>query len=207
MRKLIHYGTLHHFPFLPIEETPQIRIALEAYESLLREVFTDLSEELIQEHQKNPFHRVYMEGVCDLPSLGEEDHAVTLPARALVSQGVALERTEHRGINYLCYILQGRIGELQEGLKKIRVEDFLDCLENQEYRLTLEMFFDGLEYADIHTARELWISRRIRLSLKEGERGVLFLGKSHNQDTIQRFLTPDTQYKYIDLFPDYLNDL
>ena len=207
MRELIHYGTLHHSPLPPREETPQVRIAIEAYESLLRGVFTYLAEELVQEHKRNPLHRVYMEGVYNIPSLGDVDHAVTLPARALISQGVALEPTEHEGIAYLNYVLEGRVVELQDKIKKVRVADFLDYLEDQEYRLTLDSFFEGVEYADIHAARELWISRRIRLSLKEGERGVLFLGKLHNQRNIQRFLSPGTHYRYRDLFPDFPSDL
>ena len=62
---------------------------------------------------------------------------------------------------------------------QVTLDLFSDGLQDEQLRLaikTMESHFPDF-YADIHTARELWISRRIAASLNEGERGILFLGK------------------------------
>ncbi|MDP3728952.1 MAG: hypothetical protein Q8R18_05900 [bacterium] len=203
MRELIHYGTLHHFLQDPEITTPQVRIAIEYYLGLLRTRYISLTEELLQEHERSPFHRIYLEGVYKIPELITGDHAVTLPARALMERGVSLEATEHRGV-YLMRSLEPDIFTLHiEKLKLFPKEYFLNANpEIPEWREILEDFFKDLEYADINAAREYWIGRNIAATLQEGERALLFLGKGHNPDNIKKYLTSDTKYTYIDLFPE-----
>lgn len=204
MRELVHYGTLHHFPQEPEIITPQIRIAIEYYLELLRTRYTALSEELLQEHEHSPFHRIYLEGVYKIPELIPGDHAVTLPARALMERGVRLEATEHRAVDLMRVVDQDILLLHAEKLKLLPKEYLLSVYpEIPEWREILQDFFQDLEYADIHTAREYWMGRNITATLAEGQRALVFLGKAHNPTNVQRFLSSDTRYSYLDLFPDF----
>ncbi|MSR85918.1 hypothetical protein EXS74_00815 [Candidatus Woesearchaeota archaeon] len=204
MRKLIHYGTLHDDTHIHEYDTPQMKIARELYHTKLRDFYLPFSEAIVEEHRRDPFHRIYMESICDIPELGDGDFAVTLPVRVLLKEGVTLESTEHRGLDLLHSLWGGEeILKYEERLKSIRKDHFFEQFPFEpEYRQILEEFFEDGDYVNIHTARECWIGKKIARSLRNRERGVLFLGKFHSPENIKLFLPGDIEYRYIDLFPE-----
>lgn len=211
MRYLRHYGMLHDATVNPRIRTPQIELAERGYRFLLSSVFVPLAVNLGREHKQNPFHRIFFEGVYEIPQLEKGNLIAVIPAITLMEQGVSLQATEHRALDYLtsCFGIEEILANM-EALKRIPKKVFIESLDiriDPEGVAMIEEFLQDCDTVDISKARECWIGRRIAASLQEGDRALLFLGKMHKSQNIKRFLSPDTEYEYRDLFPGYLDTI
>ena len=203
MRELIHYATIHDMPHALIPKRGRARAKVASYHELLAGFYTDLAVQLLDQHEQHPFHRVYQEGYTGERNIEDSSAAVHLPAICLQGFGAQIMVTEHSALNLLGLMLGKDFVPVSEALKTKPLEEVLALLSAEhvpEFRALFTDFFQGLEYGDIMAAREHWIGRNIASTLQEGEKGVLFLGKGHKPDNIQRYLE-GVKYTYIDLFP------
>lgn len=204
MRELLHIGMVHDLPELFIPEGEERRQEYKRVQLLLERAYSQVTEKILQEHQKKPFHRLYFEGYDEEHPIPEDD-GVAQPIRGLQREGVPLMSTEKV---YVLDVLMFSYGKdffrMMEEYKHIATQELLQEIKETRnpphYIQAFTEFFQDCDYADVNQAREYWIGRNIARTLQEGERGLLMLGKANNKENIRKFL-PDVQYTYKDLFP------
>lgn len=221
MRELVYVPIVHDIPTFVIDENDEEgkkRAAL--FSQKLEPVFALLTERVLKMHERRSFQRVYFDG-CIKPAHFFEhasQYPTCLPLLALTSRAAELMPTEHEVSTLLPFFLgcsdESSFEERQfawEYIAKIKnwsmpefrtfVKDIFDCADLSSLLSgKFEDFFLGLDYADFHAARELWIGRNVDKSLGEKERGILFFGVNHSYDRVKSTITSPTNHVCYDFF-------
>lgn len=182
-------------PFLK-ELDSRKRRGLEFFSGLLNMKHATLTLNVLDMHQKNPFKKIYVEGYHEFKKINDglrnAEEIVNKPVKALIEKGAELKMTEHLGFSLMLDMSSKIYGGYFKAIKAFEEKKQIPINYMKKKLLDgsnpflniIEEFFDGLEYFDFHAARENWIGRNINKSLKEGERGILFLGRKHTHERI-----------------------
>lgn len=219
-RELVHVKITHPMPdFFLKELDSKKRRGMKSFSRLLNLKYNDLTLKVLNLHQKNPFKRIYVEGHHKLKkitgNINKDQNIVYKPARALIERGAELMITEHIGFSLILDMFSKIYGGYFNAIKVIEEKKqipisamkkkFLDS-QNPFLDIIIE-FFDGLEYMDFHATRESWIGRNINKTLKENERGILFLGGEHGHERIYNQLENTRYFTYRQLSEEELDYL
>ncbi|MBI5797699.1 hypothetical protein HZA98_02215 [Candidatus Woesearchaeota archaeon] len=221
MRELVYVPIVHDIPTFSINENDEENKKQAAlFSQKLRPAFNLLTKRILEMHGKQPFRRIYLDGCLKPTSFYKfaSESAAGVPVMGLISLGVELMPTEHEGSLLLPFFL-GCNDEASFEERKLAFE-YIARIKNfsmQKFRASLKDLFDdselsslllgkfddfflGCEYADFHAARELWIGRNIEQSLRDNERGLLFLGTDHSYERVKSTITSPINHVYYDFF-------
>jgi len=195
-RSLLHVKVAHDICQFFVKEADQEQLKrIEFYNESLKPIYDSLTDCILRIHEQQPFSCVYVDGY-DLSDYSEEevgDNKLLLykPVKALVERGVKLKKTEHLGsdmfFSFLSELKGGGFNAYQylEQYKGRPVKPLVKSMDNENPLLEIiREFIDVVDKFDYNRIRDIWIGRNIQESLKENERGILLLGKSHNPKTI-----------------------
>lgn len=208
-RELVHVKIAHPMtkPFLD-ELNPKKRRGLESFSVLLDLEYNTLTSNILNAHEKKPFKKVYVEGYQGNNKIIDKiDNAyagIYKSVKALMERWAELETTEHLGFSLLLDMFSRIYGGYFNAIKKFEEKKQIPISYMKKKLLgvsnpflnKIEEFFDGLEYFDFHAARENWIGININKSLKEDERGILFLGSLHSHERIYNQLENTRYFVY-----------
>src|SRR3989344_35751 len=201
-RELVHFKMVHDCSPLMLQDLPHnLRVIAEEKNKMLREVYGPVTEYILADYYQNPFSRIYFEGFDgyykNAERILQENDSCLKPARVLVSRGCSFELTEHPGFNQLLVAYNNRLGgygKAAEYLKydvhgKNPVEIMREIESYADNFQLIQEFLDGEKTFDFGSIREKWIGKTIEKTLKENERGILFLGRNHSEKIIKNRLS------------------
>lgn len=211
-KELLHFKMLHDISPEALEELDvNTRKEAEQKSLVLKTLYPYVTELVIIEHKQHPFSRVYFEGFDGYYKNHEEilsEKLVCLdPLRSLVKRGCKFEQTEHPGFNLLLYAYIRKLGGYQKAIEHLNLDakgktvgEFIRGAHEYFDDLDLvQEFMDGEYIFNFGYLREKWIGRNIERTLKNHERGVLFLGRIHGEKIIREQLK-DCRYLVEDPF-------
>ncbi len=217
-RELLHFKMLHDCGSEILRDLPADQRAIaEEKNRILKQVYGPVTKLIMQEHIENPFSRVYHEGFDghykNKNQILQEDFSCLDPVRALVESGCSFELTEHSGYNTLLVAYNNRLGGYQKAAEYLNfdaegktIEEIVQEIQGYTKHLPIiKEFLQGEGLFNFHLIREKWMGRNIDNTLRENERGILFLGRNHSGDAIKNQLI-NCQYSVLDPFaPWYEN--
>ena len=209
MKRLLHVKVVHDSVFRDLKSGAE---QTERYHRELEKYYDDIViEGVLRFNDSYNFNRVYAEGYTG-DFLEEEKiknglGIIYKPVRVLVQMGVELTKTEHYLSRLIGSILKEEFQydffKVIKKLSNIPLEKIIEIFSQFTTKEYLSEFFHGLSTFDFNAARENWMGRNIESTLRDGEAGIIFIGKGHSEERIRAVLT-NTDYKVIDLFDKIL---
>jgi len=214
-KELLHFNMLHDAAPETLEDLDiGTRKKAEGNNEILKNIYSLVTDWVISEHVYQPFSHVYFEGYDGYyqnhQEILNENIFCLNPLRELVRVGCRFELTEHPGFNLLLVSYNRKLRGVGKAIEYLNlhakgkdIEGIMrDAREYSDNPGLVQEFLDGEEVFDFGAIREKWIGRNIEKTLKENERGILFLGRNHKEAIIRDQLN-NCKYSVEDLFADW----
>lgn len=214
MKKLLYVPVMHDVMRTEYDES-EISAGGKKFNRLLKRYYElEIVPRILAYHKKEPFHKVYCEGLSanglyEL-SFGQPTTALELPVYALIREGVKPVVTEDSNIRHLSLMLSAVCPEEKKLIPRGLYLEALEILieeklirEDASKRELEELIRNKPEIIDLMELRDELIAKKINETLREEENAVLFMGASHNVDVALAEMEIDIKIKLYVPFSNY----